>query len=189
MHLIVHLLALTSERVLPAVSNERGKSWGFPERLDDVSTYFTFVVGGERFGLPHFKTQKLLTLSAISRDVSAQGLQIVGCNNLQGYCQFGFNVSLILKSKTAKEVVSLLLMLWWQKWQNNFLPTSDICAISVGGLGQCLFQQLSFTQLQIFIKLPELLIGMKEENVLLTSVPPRLPCPRLAFNLAVSFTV
>lgn len=66
MHLIVHLLALTSERVLPAVSNECGKSWGFPERLDDVSTYFTFVLGGECFGLPHFKTQKLLTLSAIN---------------------------------------------------------------------------------------------------------------------------
>lgn len=66
MHLIVHLLALTSECVLPAVSNGRGKSWGFPERLDDVSTYFKFVVGGERFGLPHFKTQKLLTLSAIN---------------------------------------------------------------------------------------------------------------------------
>lgn len=78
MHLIVHLLALTSERVLPAVSNDRGKSWGFPERLDDVSTYFMFVVGGERFGLPHFKTQKLLTLS-LGHQPRCQCTRIADC--------------------------------------------------------------------------------------------------------------
>lgn len=49
MHLIVHLLALILGCVLCAITYELGESWGFPESVDDVSTYSIFVLDGERF--------------------------------------------------------------------------------------------------------------------------------------------
>lgn len=171
MSLIVHLLALIPGH-LPAVANELVESLGFSESVD----YSTFVLNGEHLGLPHFKTQKMWTLSPVN----------LSCISKHKDCRlWGVTIH--------KVIVSLDLMFLWywrvkqqRRWSHfcwcfggkssrviSFLHLI-FCAISMGGLGQCFFQQLSFTWLGIFIKLPELLRRMAEVNVLFISVPHRL---------------
>lgn len=139
MHLIVHLLALILGCVLPAITYELGESWGFPESVDDVNTCSIFVLDGERFWLPHFKTQKLLTLSAISLSC----ISTHKGSRLWGVTIYKVTVSLDLK------------FLWYwrvkqqRRWYHfpwcfggksgrmiSFLQLM-FCAISMGGLRQC----------------------------------------------------